>query len=247
MSGALSRRKALVTGASSGIGAATVEVLAQAGAEVHAVARRAQRLQELAGRTGCTPHAADITDPEARARLARLAPDILVNNAGIGAGIAGLEAATLEDIERTVATNLTAVLDLLRLVLPEMRARRAGHVVLLGSVAGVYPGPSAVYGATKAGLRMAGWNLRGELRGSGVRVTEILPGRVATEFYDAAVPEPETRARLKETGIRELAPGDVAAAILHALAAPAHVNVSAIELQPLEQSFGGVSFDPVGD
>jgi len=244
----LEGRIALVTGASSGIGEATVAALAGAGAEVHAVARRAQRLQALSGRTGCTPHALDLTDAAARERLVRgLAPDILVNNAGLGAGITGLEAATLDEIERTVSTNLTAVLDLLRLVLPGMRARGRGHVVTLGSVAGLYPGPSAVYGATKGGVRVMGWNLRRELRGSGVRVTEILPGRVATEFYDAAVPEPATRARLKTTGIRELQPDDVAGAILWALRAPAHVNVSAIELQPVEQSFGGIDFDPVPD
>lgn len=246
--GALAGLTALVTGASSGIGAATVAALAGAGAEVHAVARRADRLQALAGQTGCRPHALDLTDAAARARLAAgIAPDILVSNAGIGAGIAGLATATLEDVERTVATNLVAVLDLVRLVLPGMRARRRGHLVTLGSVAGLYPGPSALYGATKAGVRMMGWNLRLELRGSGIRVTEVLPGRVATEFYDAAVADPATRARLKTTGIRELAPDDVAAAILWAVAAPAHVNVSAIELQPLEQSFGGIGFDPVAD
>lgn len=241
----LSGRVALVTGASAGIGAATVRALAGAGAEVHALARRADRLEALAAQTACTPHALDVTEAEARADLAaRLSPDILVNNAGVGAGIAGLRSASLAEIERTVATNLTAVLDLVRLVLPGMIERGRGHLVNLGSVAGLYPGPSAIYGPTKAGVRMMGWNLRGELRGTGVRVTEILPGRVATEFYDAAVPDPDLRDRLKTTGIRELRPGDVADAILYAVTAPAHVNVSAIELQPLGQTYGGVAFDP---
>jgi 3-hydroxy acid dehydrogenase/malonic semialdehyde reductase len=89
------------------------------------------------------------------------------------------------------------------------------------------------------------WNLRRETAGTGLRVTEILPGRVSTEFYDASVPDADARDRLKRTGIRELAPADVAGAILWAVSAPAHVNVSAIELQPVEQTFGGVSFDPV--
>jgi len=244
--GTLSGRIALVTGASSGIGEATVGALADAGAEVHALARRAARLQALAGETGCIPHALDVTDTPALDRLAkRVRPDILVANAGLGAGINGLIGASAEEVERTVATNVTAVLQALRLFLPGMIAGAAGHVVLIGSVAGLYPGVSAVYGASKGAVRVMGWNLRRELRGTGVRVTEILPGRVATGFYDAAVPDPQARDRLKITGIRELQPGDVADAIRYALTAPAHVNVSAIELQPLEQSFGGVSFDPV--
>ncbi|MEO0621984.1 MAG: SDR family oxidoreductase [Pseudomonadota bacterium] len=241
----LAGRVAMVTGASAGIGAATVRVLAEAGAVVHAVARRDDRLAALAEETECRPHAVDLTDPSARVQLAEVAPEILVNNAGLGAGITGLEGASLADIEQTVGTNLTAVLDLLRLCIPEMRARGRGHLVTLGSVAGVYPGPSAIYGATKSAVRMMGWNLRGELRGSGIRVTEILPGRVRTEFYDAAVPDPERRTALKETGIRELTAEDIADAILYAVTAPSHVNVSAIELQPLEQTFGGISFDPV--
>ena len=242
----LAGRTALVTGASSGIGAETVAVLAAAGAEVHAVARRADRLGALATRTGCTPHALDVTDTAALEHLAlHVRADIVVANAGLGAGITGLSAATAAEIDRAVATNVTSVLQGLRLFLPGLIAGGAGHVVLLGSVAGLYPGVSAIYGATKGAIRVMGWNLRRELAGTGVRVSEILPGRVATEFYDAAVPDMETRAGMKHTGIRELQPADVADAIRYALEAPAHVNVSAIELQPLEQTYGGVSFDPV--
>ncbi|MFQ5565970.1 MAG: SDR family oxidoreductase [Paracoccaceae bacterium] len=237
---------ALVTGASSGIGAAVVRSLAADGWQVHALARRAARLQALATETGCTPHALDIRDGPALARLmAGLAPDLLVNNAGLGAGITGLVAATREDIAQTIDTNVTAVLELLRLTLPGMIARRRGHVVNLGSVAGLYPLISAVYGASKGAVRLLSQNLRLELRGTGIRVTEICPGRVTTEFYDAAVPDPAARDRIKITGIREISPDDIAEAILYAVSAPAHVNVSTIELQPVEQSFGGVRFDPI--
>ena len=118
-------------------------------------------------------------------------------------------------------------------------------MVNLGSVAGLYPIVSVVYGASKGAVRLMSQNLRLELRGTGVRVTEICPGRVSTEFYDAAIPDPETRDRLKTTGIRELTPDDIAEAILYAVSAPAHVNVSTIELQPVEQVFGGVQFAPV--
>jgi NADP-dependent 3-hydroxy acid dehydrogenase YdfG len=237
---------ALVTGASSGIGEAVVRKLAANGWQVHALARRAARLQALANETGCTPHALDIRDSEALERLvAGLAPDLLVNNAGLGAGITGLVAATREEVAQTIDTNVTAVLELLRLTLPGMIARGRGHVVNLGSVAGLYPTVSAVYGASKGAVRLMGQNLRIELRGTGVRVTEICPGRVSTEFYDAAIPEPATRDRLKATGIHEIGAGDIAEAILYAVSAPAHVNVSTIELQPVEQTFGGAQFDPI--
>ena len=237
---------ALVTGASSGIGAAVVRKLSANGWQVHALARRASRLQALASETGCTPHALDIRDGEAlEALMANLTPDLLVNNAGLGAGITGLVTATREDIAQTIDTNVTAVLDLLRLTLPGMIARGRGHVVNLGSVSGLYPIVSVVYGASKGAVRLMSQNLRLELRGTGVRVTEICPGRVSTEFYDAAVPDPATRDGLKTTGIRELSPGDIADAILYAVSAPAHVNVSTIELQPVEQTYGGVHFDPL--
>ena len=237
---------ALVTGASSGIGAAVVRSLAANGWQVHALARRAARLEALADETGCVPHALDIRDGAALARLmAGLAPDLLVNNAGLGAGITGLATASRDEVARTIDTNVTAVLELTRLTLPGMIARRRGHVVNLGSVAGLYPLVSAVYGASKGAVRLLSQNLRLELRGTGVRVTEICPGRVASEFYDAAVPDPAARDRIKTTGIRELSPDDIAEAILYAVSTPAHVNVSTIELQPVEQTFGGVQFDPI--
>ena len=237
---------ALVTGASSGIGAAVVRKLAANGWQVHALARRAARLEALAGETGCIPHALDIRDGAALERLmAGLAPVLLVNNAGPRPGIPGPATARPAQVARTIDTNVTAVLELTRLTLPGMIARRRGHVVNLGSVAGLYPLVSAVYGASKGAVRLLSQNLRLELRGTGVRVTEICPGRVASEFYDAAVPDPAARDRIKTTGIRELSPDDIAEAILYAVSTPAHVNVSTIELQPVEQTFGGVQFDPI--
>lgn len=238
---------ALVTGASSGIGAATVRALAGAGYDVHAAARRADRLDALAAETGCTAHPLDVTDTAAvEALLAEVPADVLVNNAGIGAGIDGLAEAAPEDIARTFATNVNALAQVTRAALPGMRKRGRGHIVNIGSVAGLYPIVSAVYGASKAAVHMFASNLRIELRGTGIRVTTIAPGRVATEFYDAAIADPGKRDALKTTGIRELTPEDVAAAILYAVTAPAHVNVSLIELQPVEQSFGGASFDRTG-
>ena len=247
MSGRFAGLEVLVTGASSGIGRATVTAFAAEGARVHALARRAERLAALAAETGAVPHAVDMTDTAALEALAgRIAPDVLVNNAGLGAGIAGLEGAAEDEVARTIGVNVTALLQALRLFLPGMRARGRGHVVNIGSVAGLYPIMSTVYGASKGAVRQISRNLRIELRGTGIRVTEIQPGRVSTEFYDAAIPDDaQTRDRLKTTGVRELSPEDIAGAVLYAAGAPAHVNISAIEIQPVEQSYGGVSFDPV--
>ena len=239
-------KSALVTGASSGIGAACVRALRASDMKVWAMARRADRLEALAAETGCIPLIADIQDAEALgAALQGVDPDVLVNNAGLGAGIASLLNASREDIERTIGTNVMGLLDLTRLVVPGMITRGHGHVVTIGSVSGLYPSSSAIYGASKAAVTMIGRNLRLELRGTGVRVTDIRPGRVSTEFYDVAIEDPEAAARTKDTGIRELAPAEIADAVLYAVMAPAHVNVSAIELQPLEQTYGGVNFDPV--
>ncbi|MEO0821707.1 MAG: SDR family oxidoreductase [Pseudomonadota bacterium] len=247
MSGRFAGLEVLVTGASSGIGRATVTAFSAQGARVHALARRAERLETLAAVTGAVPHAVDMTDTAALEALAgRIAPDVLVNNAGLGAGIAGLEGAAEDEVARTIGVNVTALLQALRLFLPGMRARGRGHVVNIGSVAGLYPIMSTVYGASKGAVRQISRNLRIELRGTGIRVTEIQPGRVSTEFYDAAIPDDaQTRDRLKTTGVRELSPEDIAGAVLYAVGAPAHVNISAIEIQPVEQSYGGVSFDPV--
>lgn len=236
---------AVVTGASSGIGAATVAALAATGATVHAVARRADRLDTLAASTGCVTHVLDVCDTVALDELlGSLDADVLVNNAGLGRAMDSLADATFDDIERTIQTNVTAVLHATRAVLPGMTARRRGHIVNIGSMAGIYPLSAALYGASKGAVHRLSTNLRLELRGTGIRVTEICPGRVRSEFYDVAVDDPERRAKLQDTGIDEVTSADVADAILFVLRAPTRVNVNRIELQPTEQTYGGAQFVP---
>ena len=239
-------KKALVTGASSGIGAATVRALRDAGMEVWAMARRADRLEALAAETGCHSVVADVQDGPALERaVSGLAPDVLVNNAGLGAGITGLVGASREDLEKTIGTNVTALLDICRLVLPGMIQRGTGHIVNLGSVAGLYPINSTVYGGSKGAVHLISQNLRIELRGKGIRVTEINPGRVSTEFFAVAVPDAKASGIDTAPPIRELTAHDIAESIRYAVTAPAHVNVSMIELQPTEQTFGATRFDPL--
>ena len=236
---------ALVTGASSGIGAAIVRLMRERGREVVALARRAERLEALAAETGCRTATLDLRDAGAIEGLVReVAPAVLVNNAGTGHGIAGLHSTDAEGIATTLATNVAAPVHLVRAAVPIMRAAGGGHIVNIGSIAGLYPIVSALYGATKGAIHLFSQNLRVELRGSGIRVTEIAPGRTESEFYDAAALDAETRTRMTHTGITELRAQDVAAAVLYALDAPPHVNVGLIELTPTEQALGGAHLTP---
>lgn len=239
-------KSALVTGASSGIGAAVVRSLAGHGLEVHALARRRKRLEALASETGCIAHVIDVLDRDALYELlSGLKVDIVINNAGLGRGFRDMFTVDPEDIDITIDTNVKAVLHVLRAVLPGMIQRKRGHVVNIGSTAGLYPIKSSIYGASKGAVHLMGQNLRVELAGTGVRVTQICPGRVRTEFFDAAIADPKAREQVKETGIRELQSEDIAEAVIFALDAPWRVNVSLIEVQPTEQVYGGIRFAPV--
>ena len=233
-------QNALVTGASSGIGAATAKALAGRGLTVHVVARRKDRLEKLGEESGCIPHVLDLRNTDAiYDEFGDAEIDIVVNNAGVGRGFEELYKVDRKDIDTTAATNVNAVIHVLRAVMPGMVARRRGHIVNLGSIGGLYPVHSSLYGATKGAVHLLSQNLRMELSGTGVRLTEICPGRVESEFFHVAVPDPEERKSFT-TGIKSLQPQDVADAIVYALGTPLHVNVSLIELTPTEQAPGGV-------
>ncbi len=234
---------ALVTGASSGIGAATVAAMCRRGMEVHAVARRKDRLDRLAELTGCITHVLDVRNThEMCALVESVEADVLVNNAGLGRAFGSLAESGIDDIDRTIDTNVSAALHAVRAVLPRMIERGRGHIVNIGSMAGLYPLPAALYGASKGAIHLLSTNLRLELQGTGVRVTEICPGRVSTEFYDVAYDNADAVERAKNTGVDEVTSSDVADAILYAVDAPWRVNVNRIELQPTEQTYGGSQF-----
>lgn len=239
---------ALVTGASSGIGAAVVERLCREGITVHALARSRDALDALAARTGCVPHALDVTDLDGVTRLARDVPfDILVNNAGVDRP-GSILAADAEGVDLLVDVNLRAVLQLTRLVVPGMAERNRGHVVNISSIAGLYHfGGNASYHATKAAVHMLSRQLRVDLAGKMVRVTEICPGRVATDIFAHVHGDtPETRARYLDGFLLPQA-GDVADAIHFAIAAPAAVNVGFVEIMPTLQVPGGLATFRAGE
>ncbi|MEF3133814.1 SDR family oxidoreductase [Rhizobium sp. 268] len=234
-------KTALVTGASSGIGAAVVERLRRENIEVHAVARSTEALQQLAERTGCIAHAIDVTDRPAIAELAgRVEFDILVNNAGVDRPKKFLEADE-SDIDLLVDVNLRAVLHICRLVVPGMVARDRGHVINISSIAGAYNfGGNSSYHATKAGVSMLSNQLRIDAFGKRVRVTEICPGRVATDIFNHVHGnDPSIREKFID-GFELPEATDIADAIAFAIAAPVAVNIGHMEITPTLQVMGGL-------
>jgi NADP-dependent 3-hydroxy acid dehydrogenase YdfG len=237
-------RTALVTGASTGIGACVVQRLAKQGLTVHAVARDAARLNDLAARTGCVPHPLDLTDTAALERLTDgLEIDVLVNNAGVSRQGTILDADAFA-IDEQIAVNLQAVLHLVRLLLPGMVERDNGHVVNVSSIAGVYNfGGNTIYHATKAAVHTLSRQLRVDAYGRRVRVTEICPGRVETEIFGRLLGDMEEAHRQFYEGYESLTPDDVADAIEYAVGTPRHVNVGHVEIMPTLQVPGGLRFE----
>ncbi len=234
-------KTALVTGASSGIGAAVVERLTREGIKVHAVARSGDALAALAKKTGCIPHIADVSDLDAMTAIAAQHEfDILVNNAGVDRPRKFLDAQA-DDIDLLIDVNLRAVLHLCRLIVPGMVARDCGHVVNISSIAGAYHfGGNSTYHATKAAVSMLSHQLRIDAFGKRVRVTEICPGRIATDiFAHVHGDSPETRAKFID-GFELPEAKDVADAIAFAIAAPIAVNIGHLEITPTMQVPGGL-------
>ena len=250
---AFSSSRVLITGASSGIGAATAEAFCREGAkEVIVTGRRQEQLRALAegwsDRYDCDVAAVihDVRDRAATEALAKDNPglfdvDILVNNAGLARGTDPMQSADPTDWEEMLDTNVLGLLYMTRNVVPTMLAKGSGHIVNLGSVAGrwVYPG-GGVYAATKHAVRALSEGLRMDLQGSGIRVTNIEPGLVETEFSIVRYKGDEARAKKVYADTRPLRAEDVAETILWCCSRPPHVNVQELVLYPTDQAHVGM-------
>lgn len=241
-------RTALITGATSGFGAAAVHRFAQAGWRVIATGRRAERLQPLVDAYGPERvHAAvfDVRDSAAmEAALAALpadfaAIDLLVNNAGLAQGTAPAQSASLEDWRTMIDTNVTALVTLTHRLLPQL-VERKGAIINISSVAGVYPYPGGnAYGGTKAFVSQFSLGLRADLHGTGVRVTTIEPGMAETEFTLVRTHGNQAASDTLYTRANPMTADDIAEQIFWVANLPAHLNINRLELMPVSQSFAG--------
>ena len=226
-------KTAFITGATSGIGKAMAVALADAGYRVHAAGRNAAALKALQAESRhIVPVTADVTDRKAMASaLSDLTIDVLINNAGMMPPLGNFADIDPADIDTTLEVNLSAVLHLTRLVVPRMRARQSGHLVFTGSSAAHAAFPNvAVYSATKAALSGFAAALRADLSPFGVRVTEIVPGRVETALYRDVLDE-EARAAMY-AGQVAVQPEDVATMVVALLGLPEWADVTRFDVMP---------------
>jgi NADP-dependent 3-hydroxy acid dehydrogenase YdfG len=232
-------RTAIVTGASSGIGAATARSLASAGFDVVAAARRVERCEELASEIGGRAVRLDVTDPDSVAQLADAVPDagVLVNSAGGALGLEPVAEAEEEKWRRMYETNVLGVMRVTKALLPALERSGDAHVVVVGSVAGVevYPGGGG-YTAAKHAANAVTRTLRLELLGKPIRVTEIAPGLVETEFSLVRFEGDEAQAARVYEGTTPLTAEDVADAIAYVVTRPPHVDVDYLSIKPTEQA-----------
>lgn len=236
-----------ITGASAGFGAAMCRAFVAAGIPVVAAARREERLQALADELGALlmPLRMDVMQSASiDAALANLTAknieiDTLINNAGLALGLQPAYEASFEDWLTMIQTNIIGLTYLTRAVLPAMVARRAGLIINLGSIAGTYPYPGGnVYGATKAFVRQFSLNLRADLLGTGVRVSNVEPGLCGnTEFSLVRFKGDEAQAAKVYENTQFVRPEDIANIMLWIHQQPPHVNINRIEVMPVTQAF----------
>lgn len=237
---------ALITGASSGIGHAAANLLAAESSELILVARREERLLKIKSdlesqhKTKVHVIAADLRNKTDIQKISSHPAfpkvDVLINNAGLARGIEKMQDANVADWEEMIETNIMALLRLTREVLPHMLKAKRGHIVNVGSVAGrwVYPG-GGVYCASKFAVRALSEGLRMDLLGAPLRVTNIEPGMVETEFSEVRLQDKE-RAKGIYRGMKPLTPHDIAECIAWSLMRPAHVNIQELVIFPTDQA-----------
>jgi NADP-dependent 3-hydroxy acid dehydrogenase YdfG len=233
------QRTAVVTGASSGIGEATARALAKAGFEVVAAARRVERCEKLAAEIGGRAVKLDVTDPDSVAALAEAVPEVavLINNAGGALGLEPVAEADEEKWRTMYESNVMGVMRVTKALLPALERGGDGFVVVVGSVAGVevYPG-GAGYTAAKHAARAVTETLRIELLGKPIRVSEVAPGMVETEFSVVRFGGDEQQAAQVYEGLQPLSSDDVADMIAYVVTRPPHVDVDYVSIKPTDQA-----------
>ncbi|AHE94097.1 TPA: SDR family NAD(P)-dependent oxidoreductase [Campylobacter fetus subsp. venerealis] len=245
------KNTAFITGATSGFGEAVARILASEGYKLILLARRLDRLENLKKELK-NVHIinADIRDKNAIFKAIDELPEqfrdieILVNNAGLALGQERVLEANLDDFETMIDTNIKGLLYATKAVLPIMNRRKSGCIFNLGSVAGAWPYPGAnVYGATKAFVKQFSLNLRNDVKGSNIRVTEIAPGIAKTEFSVVRFKGDEDKSDSVYNSTQYLKAEDIAKIVLDCINLPKHVNINTLEVMPTTQSWAGFFFE----
>ncbi|CAM3849555.1 SDR family oxidoreductase [Avibacterium endocarditidis] len=241
----------LITGASAGFGKAMCEVFIKAGYKVIGAARRLEKLEKLQAELGENffPLQMDMNNlSEIDRALSKLPEafqqiDLLVNNAGLALGLEPAHQANFDDWLTMINTNIVGLTYITRKVLPQMVERQQGHIINLGSIAGTYPYPGGnVYGATKAFVEQFSLNLRADLAGTKVRVTNVEPGLCGgTEFSNVRFKGDDRKAASVYANVHPIEPIDIANTVLWIYQQPAHVNINSIEIMPVAQSFSALN------
>ena len=230
---------AVVTGASSGIGAAAARQLSAAGYYVIVGARRLDKLREIADPIGATARTLDVTDAESVTAFCHQIPtvNVLVNNAGGALGLETVAEADEQKWQTMFDSNVLGTMRMTRALLPKLESSGQGHIVNITSIAGfeVYPG-GAGYTAAKHAVHALTETLRLELLGKPIRVTEIAPGLVETEFSVVRFGGDTARAKKPYEGMTPLTADDIADAIVWAVTRPPHVNIDTLIMRPLDQA-----------
>ncbi len=237
-----------ITGATAGFGLATAHRFAKDGAKIIGTGRRKNRLEDLKKEFGQNflPLAFDVGQRSAAEQAIASLPqefaavDILVNNAGGAIGLDPAQTANLDDWDQMIDSNVKGLVYCTRLLLPGMVERKRGHIINIGSTAAEWPYPGGnVYGAAKAFVHQFSNNLRADLLGTHVRVTDVQPGLAGgTEFSEVRFKGDKKKAAAVYEGTQALTPEDIADAIHWVATRPAHVNVNVMQIMPVDQAFG---------
>lgn len=240
----------LITGASAGFGEALSRLLIAKGHRVIGCARRLDRLNALAQDLGelFLPVVMDVSQPETIPKIIADLPedfkqiDVLVNNAGLALGTEPAHESDLNDWTRMVDTNIKGLMSVTHAILPTMVARNSGYVINVGSIAGSWPYFGGnVYGATKAFVKQFSLNLRADLVGTQVRVTNLEPGNVAgTEFSNVRYHGDDDKAAQVYEGFKTMTGEDIADILLWLIESPTHINVNRLEVMPVAQTYNGL-------
>jgi len=240
----------LITGATSGFGKSIAERFAAEGWNLILIGRRSDRLMAISAKLGekvtVLPITLDIRQRQAVMETLTNLPekfkavDVLVNNAGLAAGLEPAQSADLDDWDAMVDTNIKGLMYVTRAILPGMVTRNAGHIINIGSVAGSYPYEGGnVYGATKAFVAQFSRNLRTDVSGTAIRVTNIKPGNAETEFSLIRFKGNVAKAKAVYQGYQPLTAEDIAEMVFWVTHLPSHVNVNELEVMPVAQSWAG--------